>query len=268
MIDEIIKVGKNAPRLRPEIEIRWYIVWNGNMLSQSLEGHAGVYGMFTTAPHYIIAVSQEKNGYMENLGFCMEHLILAATAIGLGTCWVGSIFDEARLRVFIPDLETDERIVALTPLGYADLSHGAQIARQLVRWGTDRLGNRKPLSEIASQHIWSVPWTNENEIMNDILARTRLSPSWNNTQPWHFVIDDHQVIATVNHTPQQGNLRVGKPYYRLDGGIAMCHFYLAAQVAGWQDIWRIPEAAEAKMLRDRYSIPRDHDILGVYSYGE
>jgi nitroreductase len=267
-INEIIEVGKRAPRIRPEIDIRWYIVWNGSMLSRSLEGRAGVYGMFTTAPHYIIAVSQEKPGYMENLGFCMEHLILAATSVGLGTCWVGSIFDEARLRVFIPDLQTDERIVALTPLGYADTSQGAQIARQLIRWDTDRLGNRKLPSEIASQHTWSVPWTGENEIMDDILARTRLAPSWNNTQPWHFVIDDRRVIATVNHTPQQGNLRSGKPYYRLDGGIAMCHFYLAAQAIGWKDTWRTPEAAEAKMLRDRYSVPRDYDILGVYSYGK
>jgi nitroreductase len=196
----------------------------------------------------------------------MEQLILAATAMGLGTCWIGSIFDEKRLRTLIPDLEMDERIVALTPLGYPDTSEGAEIARQLVRWGTDYLGNRKPLFEIASQYIWSVPWMGEDEAMNEILARTRLAPSWNNTQPWHFVIDDHQVIATVDHTPQQGNLHEGKPYYRLDGGIAMCHFYLAAQAVGLKGSWRIPEAAEAKMLRDRYSIPRNYDILSVYSY--
>ena len=59
-------------------------------------------------------------------------------------------------------------------------------------------------------------------------------------------------------------MREAKPYCRLDGGIAMCHFYLAAQAEGWQGKWRVPEAAESKMLRDRYAIPRSHDVLGVY----
>jgi nitroreductase len=265
-IEKIIQIGQEDPRLRPEIDIRWYMVLNGRMLSRSLEGYAGVYGMFTTAPHYIIAVSQEKPGYMENLGFCMERMILAATDMGLGTCWVGSIFNEEKLRMLIPALESNERIVALTPLGYADTSPGAQIAQQLVRWGTDRLGNRKSLSEIASQYIWSVPWEGEDPTMNDILARTRLAPSWDNTQPWHFVVDDRQVLAAVDRTPQQGNVCAGKPYYRLDGGIAMCHFYLAAQEAGFEGMWRIPEEAETKMLRDRYAVPREYDILSVYAY--
>jgi nitroreductase len=263
LVQQTIAAGQNAARLCPEIDVRWYTVWNGSTLYRCLEDQATVYGVFTVPPHYVIAVSEERPGYMENLGFCMEQMILAATSLGLGTCWIGGMFSEASLSEFAPDLGRNERIVALTPLGYADTSPRADMARRLHRWGTDRLGKRKPLSEIVSQYIWTVPWTDQDETLNRILEQTRFAPSWANTQPWHFVLDDQQVIATVDHTPQAGNVREGKPYYRLDGGIAMCHFYLAAQAEGWTGQWRVPEEAERKMLRDRYAIPGDYDVLGV-----
>ena len=265
IVRQVLDVGQNAVPLRPEIEVRWYVVWEGSVMARLLEGHIGIYGMFTSAPHYLIAVSDERPGYMENLGFRMEQMILGATALGLGTCWIGGMFTEDRLSAFVPDLAPDERVIALTPLGYPDTSQSAYIAQQLLRWGNEFLGSRKPLSETVSQHIWSVPWTAEDETMNHILQQTRLAPSWGNTQPWHMVVDDHWVIATVDRTPQRGNLREGKPYYRLDGGIAMCHFYLAAQAHGWPGQWHLPEDAEAKMLRDRYAIPREYDVLGMFA---
>jgi nitroreductase len=265
MVDQVIAAGQSAVPLRPAIKVRWHVVWDGAAMAQQLEGHIGIYGMFTTAPHYIIAVSDEHPNYMENMGFRMEQLILTATTLGLGTCWIGGMFTENRLTRFVPDLAHGERIIALTPLGYPDTTEAAYIAQQLLRWGNDYLGTRKPLSETVSQYIWNIPWTGEDEALNDILEQTRLAPSWGNIQPWHFVVDDRWILATVDHTPQRGNLREGKPYYRLDGGIAMCHFHLAAQARGWSQQWHIPEEVEAKMLRDRYAIPGTHDILGIYA---
>jgi nitroreductase len=220
--------------------------------------------LFQTVPHYVLAVSEDQPGYMENLGFCMEYLVLAATSLGLGTCWVGALSRQESLGEFAPDLSPNERIVALTPLGYADTSQRANLARRLRRWGTDRLGERRPLTESVSQDIWSVPWAGEDETLHRILELTRVAPSYDNTQPWHFIVDEQQVLITVNHTSQEGDVREAKPYCRLDGGIAMCHFYLAAQAASWTGQWRVPEAAEGKMLRDRYIIPKEYEVLGVY----
>jgi nitroreductase len=50
----------------------------------------------------------------------MENLLLAATALGLGTCWMtGPLRDEKTLHriLAIPD---DKEIVAVTPLGYPE----------------------------------------------------------------------------------------------------------------------------------------------------
>ncbi len=54
--------------------------------------------------------------YLLDVGIAMEHLVLAATGLGLGTCWI-SWFDEAKAKraLNVPD---DMRVVASTPLGY------------------------------------------------------------------------------------------------------------------------------------------------------
>jgi nitroreductase len=249
-------------------------------LADHLGGRAGTYGLFTSAPHYILAVSQERPGYMENMGFCMQQLILAATAYGLGTCWIGGMYAEDDLRGLIPDLAPDERIVALTPLGYADDSEPARMVQQLVRWGTASQGDRKPLSELVSRDIWAIPWqpglSSEDALLEQILALTRLAPSWANVQPWHLIVDTVadalQVIAAVDHTPREGNVHEGKPYYRTDGGIAMCHLNLAAQTLGWPSMqagrrprWRTCPLDQQAHVRARYGIPAQYDLLGIFA---
>lgn len=265
IVQQVVAAGRHAVPLDPQIGVRWYVVWDGRNISRVLTGYAGALGMFSQAPHYILAVSQERPGYMENLGFCMEQLILAATALDLGTCWIGSLFTEARLAAFAPDLARDERIVALTPLGYADTSPATRMARQIAHWAFEHSGARKPLFETVSLDTWAIPWTGEDPLLNRALEQVRLAPSWANTQPWHLIVDDRQVVATVDHTPQRGNVREAKPYYRLDGGIAMCHFYLAVRAMGWSGMWSVPGHKEELDLRRRYAIPAAYDILGTFS---
>lgn len=62
-------------------------------------------------------VWEGKDFMMLDAGLAMEHLVLAATDQGLGTCWQGLFSEEkAREALSIPD---DVRVVAMTPLGYA-----------------------------------------------------------------------------------------------------------------------------------------------------
>jgi nitroreductase len=68
----------------------------------------------------------------------MDHLILAATALGLGTCWVAA-FDPAAARDVL-GLPGDAEPVAFTPLGYPDKE-----AR-----GT----GRRPLAELVKYETW------------------------------------------------------------------------------------------------------------------
>ncbi|MGQ9478769.1 MAG: nitroreductase family protein [Thermoproteota archaeon] len=53
-----------------------------------------------------------------DIGASMENLMLAATSLGLSTCWIGA-FDERRVEEIVNAPE-GYRAVSLTPLGYSD----------------------------------------------------------------------------------------------------------------------------------------------------
>jgi len=82
-------------------------------------------GWFADAP-YIIAVCSEKGkGWVRSDGknfadvdasIVMDHIILAATALGLGTCWIGAFDPKAAAEVL--GLDGDLEPIVLTPLGY------------------------------------------------------------------------------------------------------------------------------------------------------
>ncbi len=61
-------------------------------------------------------VWEDKDFMMLDAGLAMEHLILAATEQGLGTCWQGKFHEKIVHQVLgVPD---DVRVVAMTPVGY------------------------------------------------------------------------------------------------------------------------------------------------------
>lgn len=61
-----------------------------------------------------------RKANLESTSAAMENLVLAATNLGLGTCWMtGPLHDENNLRSIL-DISPDKEIVAVTPLGYPD----------------------------------------------------------------------------------------------------------------------------------------------------
>ena len=91
---------------------------------------------FVDAPIIIIACA--ASDYKLNIGIVMDHLILAATEQGLGTCWIASINAEAAREILgLPD---GMEPIICTPLGYA----------------TDpaRPKKRKPLDELIRYEKW------------------------------------------------------------------------------------------------------------------
>ncbi len=69
-------------------------------------------------------------------------MVLAATAEGLGTCWVGS-FDEAQAKTLL-GVPEDMRVVALLAVGYA--KEKLSITTRVIQF----LRRRKALNEVSS----------------------------------------------------------------------------------------------------------------------
>lgn len=79
-----------------------------------------------------------KNYCDIDVAIAMDHLVLAATDLGLGTCWVGA-FDplEARKILGLPE---EVEPIAFTPLGYPDTEPGPK--------------RRKPLDKLVRYEHW------------------------------------------------------------------------------------------------------------------
>jgi nitroreductase len=80
---------------------------------------------FTSAPLVLCACALPAEGWVRmdgkpyvdvDVAIAMDHLILAATDLGLGTCWIAA-FDPAAARQVL-DLPAGMEPVVFTPLGY------------------------------------------------------------------------------------------------------------------------------------------------------
>jgi len=81
----------------------------------------------TEAPIIVVALGNVEDAYATMGGYqssvfidtaiALDHLTLAATAEGLGTCWIGAFSEEKVLYAMDID-DNDWRVVAMTPLGY------------------------------------------------------------------------------------------------------------------------------------------------------
>jgi nitroreductase len=65
-------------------------------------------------------IANFRKANLESASAALENLLLAATAVGLGTCWMtGPLRDEKTLRRILP-VPDNREIVAITPLGYPE----------------------------------------------------------------------------------------------------------------------------------------------------
>jgi nitroreductase len=118
----ILEAARLAPTWANMEGVRYVVVqekYNVKNLAEAIGQ-----GWAKNAPMFIVVCIAPKNSgnangigyYTVDAAICMEHLILAATNEGLGTCWIGH-FDEQKVKQVI-GIEKDERVIAVTPLGF------------------------------------------------------------------------------------------------------------------------------------------------------
>jgi nitroreductase len=262
VLQSVVKSGENSLALDDGIRVRFYLIEEGKPVAARMTYFTGVRFLFGSSPHFIIATSEEKPLFMLNMGFRMEQMILFATQQRLGTCWVGGMFTEERIGGFL-GLDKGERVIALTPLGYPDTSFYGRVAHDIIELGAMNFGRRKPLKQIAFGSKWGSPLETEDSELLEALECARLAPSWVNAQPWRFLISGKEIIAVADARGRYSSVRDGKCYYRLDVGIAMSHFFLAAREMGWSGSWQVTEFDSAQVAKE-HAIPSDYEVLGIY----
>jgi len=147
------------------------------------------------------------------VGYLGEGLILEATRLGLGTCWIAGSFDKASA-ARLAELAPGEVVVAVTPLGYPAerQGNGERVLRTLVK-ASARVSVEKLAPGIldGGWPAWAV----------SAVQATRRAPSGANRQPWRFRLDGETLVME----------RAEKLYWTapIDFGIARLHVELGAQ---------------------------------------
>jgi nitroreductase len=146
LLEKVLEAGCLAPTADNRQPFRLLVVRTEGRREEL--GRLYARAWFTAAPLVlgICAVPAEawvrrdgRNYADVDAAIVMDHLILAAAAEGLGTCWVGA-FDPAAAREIF-NLPDGVEPLAFTPLGYAADRPGAK--------------KRKSLDELVRREHWS-----------------------------------------------------------------------------------------------------------------
>ncbi len=203
-------------------------------------GFVASYGRVMRAPSALLVVATESApSFQESAGYLGEAVILEATSLGLGTCWIAGFFDRAVASTLVP-LAPGERVLAISPVGYAEsrARAGERMMKRMV--GAHR---RKPVEEMApgfDPESWPA-WAAEG------VRLARVAPSAVNRQPWRFELERDVAIpglpaieglptraVTLSAVTKGGEGNISR---RLDCGIAMLHFEVGARIMGASGRW-------------------------------
>jgi len=158
--DEKINFVLECARLAPSWTNKqcWqFIIVKDKKIIEELSKTSIINRWLKNAPVIIVACGDPKQSgtrndieyYIVDVSIALEHIVLAATDKGLGTCWIGG-FNENKVKKILK-IPKHIRVIALTPLGYvAEKKHLIGKIAKVVTQSKQR----KPLEKITHENIW------------------------------------------------------------------------------------------------------------------
>jgi nitroreductase len=215
-------------------EIRLELIDSHNFIDRS-GGKIGTYGVVKGAKTFIAGVADKKEYSMEQLGYCLEKLMLFAASLGLGTCWLGGTFKRSQFAELV-NLKEEELIPAVTPVGQP--AEKRTLIESMMRRlaGSD---NRKPWEELFFDESFDKVLSLEKAgHYAAILEMVRLAPSASNKQPWRVLKQGNEYHLYLNQAKGYSDA-LGFNIQKIDMGIAMCHFEMTALEAELKGNWMV-----------------------------
>lgn len=170
------------------------------------------YGLFSNVQNYIALVGKKNDeDAKEKSGYYGELLILEATRLGLGTCWVGGAFDKDSCTCKI---ENDEMLVCVIAIGNVDekMSFKENLIRGAVRQ-----------KKVNAADLYTSDAPPSSEFLNGMDAVSKM-PSAKMKMPIMFSYNYDTISASI--TKQTG-------FEFVDLGIAKAHFKIGYGNGTW-----------------------------------
>jgi nitroreductase len=209
--DGLASLAELFPGVTPGVH-----VVGGDAMHRVLPGLIGSYGK-VRAPQWLLVTgpAADERRY-EAAGYALEPLVLALTAVGVGTCWIGGKVDRDVFRE-VATYPTDHAPTVVIAFGDPARPDG-----HVREAGT---AARKELADLLLGPAGD--WT-------DALEAARTAPSAGNLQPWRFLPDGDRLHAYAEvKVPLQYRFMAAHlaEMSRLDVGIALSHVRLTLEAA-------------------------------------
>ncbi|MBE3102061.1 MAG: nitroreductase family protein [Firmicutes bacterium] len=214
MIENICRLANQTEVLYKKIPLKVKFIKNGMDIQNITDPLVGRYSK-VKAPHYLVITSEKVDGYLENVGYAIEHLVLELTSIGIGTCWIGGMVKKPLLNNVIKMGKSHIPVIII--------GLGAPLNEEALTANIVESKKRKEIKEFVEGPM--------DKILMQMMDAVRLSPSSMNSQPWRFFINDSDIDV---YTKTKSIIGI-KPFgtlNKIDIGIALCHFSIAAKHFG------------------------------------
>jgi len=181
------------------------------------------YGTIKNHSNYILGKAPFNTKSYVDYGYLLEKIVLKATELGLGSCWIG-YFDS----VFFPEVikSKGEHIPSLIIIGNA--AQRKNVSEKITRYFV-KADARKGWDQLFFSGEMNTPLDKSvaDKYANPI-EMLRLAPSSGNSQPWRVIRAKdkncfHFYRKTIHPLYQKRGL------HDVDLGICMAHFEMAAQ---------------------------------------
>ncbi len=198
----------------------------------------GTYGVIRGAPAFVVGAALPTVGAWVDFAYRMEGIILGATAMGLGTCWLGGTFSRSAASSLL-QLRDDEVIPAVTPLGFR--GHRAHIVGDVVKL-VARSSTRRAFEQLFFDGSFDNPLSADRAAeFGTVLECVRRAPSARNLQPWRIILErrassDRLHLYLAGESVFDIDSR-SRNMHHLDMGIAMRHVAESAAALGIVGRW-------------------------------
>ncbi|HNU36608.1 MAG TPA: nitroreductase family protein [Methanomassiliicoccales archaeon] len=156
-IQMLLEAAIRAPSAMNKQCWRFVAVTNKDMITKLAKTNMVFNGWLKDAPAVIVVCADPKdsadmNGlpyYMWDAALAAQNLVLAATDLGLGTCYLAA-YDEKKVKELL-GIPEELRVVCMTPLGYP--TEKRSLGEKLVKVAAGS-SKRKPVDEVAHWDKW------------------------------------------------------------------------------------------------------------------
>ena len=118
-LDKILETARMAPSAHNSQNYKIVVVKDQE--KKDLLAQITKMSFIAQAPVILVGIALDPSSeyWPVDMAIFFDHVSLAAVELGLGTCWVGSIKDEIKIRKII-DAPQSSKAMIVMPLGYPD----------------------------------------------------------------------------------------------------------------------------------------------------